>query len=100
LDDLAMKETHMADPAGCPDTGDDTGVGTDRGSSPGTPRWVKVSAAIILVLVLVFVVLKITGLGGEHGPGRHTGGGETPPAGVREAGSAGGPTPPAGGHAP
>jgi hypothetical protein len=86
----------MADPPGYPDTGDDTGVGPDRGSSPGTPRWVKVSAAIVLVLVLVFVVLKVTGLGGEHGPGRHTGGGETPPASVREADGAGGDTSPAG----
>jgi hypothetical protein len=54
----------------------------------GTPRWVKVAGIIVLVLVLVFVVLKLTGLGGSHGPGRHAPGADTsrghtgPPSGV------------------
>ncbi len=41
----------------------------DRGSPPGTPRWVKVSAIIFIVLVLLFVILHLTGnsLGGPHG---------------------------------
>jgi hypothetical protein len=104
----------MADPPGYPDTGDDTGAGPGREATPGTPRWVKVFAILVLVLVLLFVILKVTGLGGEHGPGRHTGdggdtppasvtkaggGGDTPPASVTEAGG-GGHTPPAGGHTP
>jgi hypothetical protein len=38
---------------------------------PGTPRWVKVFAIIIIVLVLLFGGLKLFGIGGEHGPGRH-----------------------------
>jgi hypothetical protein len=38
---------------------------------PGTPRWVKVFGVIALVLVLVFVILLLTGRGGDHGPGRH-----------------------------
>jgi hypothetical protein len=37
------------------DTGDDTGVGPDRGSTTSTPRWVKVSGIIVIVLVLLFV---------------------------------------------
>jgi len=36
-----------------PDTGDDTAVGRGRGSIPGTPRWVKVSGIIALVVVLL-----------------------------------------------
>ena len=40
----------------------------NRPSYPGTPRWVKVSGIIAIVLVLVVVILLFTG----HGPGRHT----------------------------
>ncbi|TIP87842.1 MAG: hypothetical protein E5X63_07870 [Mesorhizobium sp.] len=47
----ATQETHMADP---PDY-------------PGTPRWVKISGIIV---VLVIAAL-FTGVGGPHGPGRH-----------------------------
>ena len=43
----------------------------DRPVPPGVPRWVKVSGAIVLALILLFVVLRLTGLGGDHGPGRH-----------------------------
>jgi len=38
---------------------------------PGTPRWVKVSVAIIGVVVLLFIILKVAGFGGGHGPHRH-----------------------------
>ena len=65
----------MADAPRYRDTGDDTSVGPDGGSTTGAPRWVKVSGVIVLVLVVLFVVLKLTGLGGEHGPGRHSPGG-------------------------
>jgi hypothetical protein len=55
----------------------------DRPPYPGTPRWVKVSGIIVIVLVLLVVVLLVTGVGGEHGPGRHMpsgdAGGDTPP---------------------
>ena len=53
----------------------------------GPPRWVKIFAAIALLVLLLFVVLLVTG-GGEHGPGRHGSGGSStvgehfPPAGV------------------
>ena len=75
----------MADPTPYPDTGDDTGVGPDRGSPTGTPRWVKVFGIIALVVVVLFVVVMLIG-GGEHGPGRHSPSGDpigqTPPPGV------------------
>jgi hypothetical protein len=69
----------MADPPPSPDTSDDTGVGPDRGSTSGTPRWVKVFGIIAAVVVLLLVILLLTG--GGHGPSRHTGGlgGHTPP---------------------
>ncbi len=61
----------MTDPPRYPDdTGDNTGVGPDRGSTTSIPRWVKVFGIIAIVLVLLFVVLQFIG-GGEHGPGRH-----------------------------
>ena len=37
---------------------------------PGTPRWVKVSGIIAIVLLL-FVLLNVLTGGGPHGPGRH-----------------------------
>jgi len=37
---------------------------------PITPRWVKISGLIAIVLVLVILILMIFG-GGNHGPGRH-----------------------------
>ena len=39
----------------------------DSGDDTGTPRWVKVFGIIVLVLVLLFVILMLTG----HSPGRH-----------------------------
>jgi hypothetical protein len=59
----------MADPPSYPDTGDDTGVGRDRGSASGTPRWVLVLGIVIaIVLVLLLVFLHLTGV---LGPGAH-----------------------------
>lgn len=53
----------------------DTGVGRDDESTTSTPRWVKVFGIIgILVVLLVVIALLI---GGGHGPGRHTSGGDT-----------------------
>jgi len=77
----------MADPSRSSDSKSDTGDDT------GTPRWVKVSGIIALVLVLLVVVLLFTrGPGGNHGPGRHTssGGGDIPPSSVIEPGGLGG----------
>ncbi|MGM0875727.1 MAG: hypothetical protein ACQEWV_13230 [Bacillota bacterium] len=43
----------------------------DRESNPSTPRWVKVFGIIAIVLALLFVIMHLTGIGGNHGPGRH-----------------------------
>ena len=61
---------------------------------PGTPRWVRISGIVVLIL-LTLVVVKVAVGGGNHGPGRHLGGDDSPPAALPE-----GRTPPAGGHAP
>lgn len=50
----------------------------DYNGTPSTPRWVKVFGVIGIALVLLFVVLKFTGIGGEHGPGRHMPSGSVP----------------------
>jgi hypothetical protein len=46
---------------------------TQPGRSAGErmPRWVVVSLIVAGVLVALFVIAKLTGAGGEHGPGRH-----------------------------
>lgn len=38
---------------------------------PSMPRWVKVSGVIVITLIMLFVILKLIGIGGNHGPGRH-----------------------------
>ncbi|KRE30632.1 hypothetical protein [Paenibacillus sp. Soil522] len=53
------------------DTGDDTGVRPNEDRPPSTPRWVKVVGIIVLVLVMLFVIMKLAGVGGNHGPMRH-----------------------------
>ena len=63
----ARQRRHMADPPPYPDTGDDTGVAPDRGSTTSTPRWVYVFGIIAIVLVLLFVIMHLTGGGlGGH----------------------------------
>jgi hypothetical protein len=48
-----------------------------------TPRWVKVFGIIVVVLVLLVVIHVVTGIGGDHGPGRHMSmGGQTPTSNV------------------
>ncbi|MEW1843960.1 hypothetical protein AB0392_38950 [Nonomuraea angiospora] len=42
------------------------------------------SAIIVGVLILLVVIVKLTGLGGEHGPGRHMGAGGSSPTAVIE----------------
>ena len=70
-----------------------TGLVQGLGTKWGLLRhyWVVVKLVINLVAT---VVLLLTG-GGNHGPGRHTGSADTPPANVQDAG---GHQPPAGGH--
>jgi hypothetical protein len=38
---------------------------------PGTPRWVKVSGIIAVVLFVLLAIVVFTGIGGPHGPSRH-----------------------------
>jgi len=58
-----------------------THVGPDRESTPSTPRWVKVFGIIVIVLVLLVGIIMFTGVGGQHGPGRHI-----PPSSVTKHG--------------
>ena len=59
-----------------------TGAGEPRqGSTPadatpttGMPRWVKITLIVVAAMIALAVVVKVTGLGGEHGPGRHMNG--------------------------
>ena len=64
----------MGDPPRARDPGEAAGVGADRGSPPGMPRWVKVSGIIVAVLALLLVIVLLVS-GGEHGPRRHVSGG-------------------------
>jgi hypothetical protein len=48
------------------------------GRHPGMPRWVKVTALVVSVLILLFLLLQLTGLAGQHGPGRHLSDGRSP----------------------
>jgi hypothetical protein len=68
----------MADP---PRRRDTAGVGADRASPPGMPRWVKLSLILVAVLVLVVVIAMLIA-GGEHGPSRHAPGVQLPPSRV------------------
>ena len=55
------------------------------GSPPGMPRWVRIAAIVVGLLILVFVVLQLAGVGGDHGPGRHMSGQEVPTQAVPSA---------------
>jgi hypothetical protein len=46
---------------------------------PGMPRWVKVSGIIVIVLILLVAIIVLTGVGGQHGPGRHMPSGDAGP---------------------
>ena len=56
--------------------------GTERAAPPGIPRWVKISAVAVGVLILLFLILQLTGIAGEHGPGRHASGSAPQSAGL------------------
>ncbi len=46
-----------------------TRVKPDHGSPPSIPRWVKASAIVVIVLVLLFVILHLSG--NDFGPAMH-----------------------------
>ena len=54
-----------------------TGGGADRDLPPRMPRWVKVAAIVVGVLIARFLILQLTGVAGEHGPARHLSGSGT-----------------------
>ena len=47
---------------------------------PGMPRWVKVAAIVVGLLILIVVILQLTGLAGDHGPGMHSSLGQGEPS--------------------
>ncbi|GAA0458289.1 hypothetical protein Aca07nite_64590 [Actinoplanes capillaceus] len=44
-----------------------------NGPKPGVPRWVKVIGIVVVVLAALLIIAQVTGIAGEHGPGRHLG---------------------------
>jgi hypothetical protein len=63
-----------------PESNEDTSVESGHGSTPSTPRWVKVFGIIALILVMLFIILHLTGNNfGGHG-------GHTAPSSVIEQG--------------
>lgn len=44
----------------------------------GVPRWVKVIGIVVAVVVVLVVLAQVTGIAGDHGPGRHLPGGQGP----------------------
>jgi hypothetical protein len=62
-------------------------VETFTSTPPGTPRWVKVFALIVLALVVMIGIMLLSE--GEHGPDRHI-----PSADVTALGEADNHTPP------
>ncbi|HEX9676218.1 MAG TPA: hypothetical protein VGA07_09580 [Anaerolineales bacterium] len=54
------------------DQSPDTGVRPTEDRPPSPPRWVKLMGIIALVVILLVVIILVTGLGGPHGPRRHT----------------------------
>jgi len=63
----------MTDPSRYPKSGDDAAVEPAGDSGDGVPRWVKVSAIVALIVVLMVTVMLLLNVGGgEHGPSRHS----------------------------
>ena len=63
------EDVYTADTRPYPDGADDTGLEPDRESPPSTPRWVKAFGIGVVVLVLLFAGLHLTGNAPTHMPG-------------------------------
>ena len=57
---------------------------------PGVPRWVKVIGLVVAVAVALVLLAQLTGVAGDHGPGRHLSRGLGPADSVGTAARAGG----------
>lgn len=57
----------MSDPISPPPGSPDS----HAGRPPAMPQWVKVLLGVLVLVVVLLIIGKLTGLGGEHGPGRH-----------------------------
>ena len=56
-----------------------TPMTTDDDQPPGVPSWLKyLLAALVAVALLAVLVMVVAG--GDHGPGRHSGGQNSAPA--------------------
>ncbi len=60
-----MPESHRL-----PETPRPTSIDRDRAAPPGVPRWLKVLALVVGILVLVLAAIMLIA-GGDHGPDRH-----------------------------
>ncbi len=69
---MTEEDMPVADRSTYPDSSTDGDEGPDQGSPPKTPRWVKAFGVIVIVLVLLFVALHISGNSPFGGPGGHT----------------------------
>jgi len=70
---MIEEDTPMTDLPPYPDTDVRAGRGSTTSTPPSTPRWVKVSGTIALVLVLLFVIMMLADMltGSVNGPARH-----------------------------
>lgn len=71
-------------------------TGPDRDTT-GVPRWLKLAAIIVVLLVVLAAGLTVV-LGGEHGPSRHAPGEGSGGAGITATDAPADYTPPVGGH--
>jgi hypothetical protein len=63
------EDVYTADAHPYPAAADDAGPEPDRELPPGTPRWVKAIGIGVVVLVLLFAGLHLTGNAPTHMPG-------------------------------
>ena len=77
----------MSDPLRSREAGEGASIDPEpaapRNEPPRAPRWVRVSAIIAGILILLVVIVMLTGVGGGHGPGRHIGAPGASPSGGR-----------------
>jgi hypothetical protein len=59
----------MSEEPRSPDADEDAATVPERPSPPGLPRWLKLSAAVVIVLILGAIAVSVLA-GVEHGPGQ------------------------------